>query len=423
VSQPHLSAILCADWSKSMGRREVYAADVETRQIRRLEGTWTGAAVVEAARELAGDGSALATFDAPLGVPSSYWQKLRRVPGFPARVAVFPAWLPEALKRPRYFENARAPFDWRVEQPFFAIAPGAGGRRVWEDRLKRAGVATLRRVDELTRAKPVFVTAGIPGTAGSGARELWKDLGRLLAAPPGPGGAGFVMWPFDGPLDELLARKTVVVGETYPRLAYALALSREDPAARAPLQIAKTRRDLRQAALADLRAHPWLQEHAVRLHDTDAAASSEDAFDALFGAAGLLRSALEGTLSASGDLADPVAEGGILGSGSLDLTHREATYAAPSEAPPPRRRRSPRHRDPGPDMRPRLAGAPRPPLPPPEPVYPCPIPRCDHVFTGSRAGWDVHVASLRMHPRWQPDVRDPAERKALFRSTYPRFFR
>lgn len=431
MSEPRLSAILCADWSKSRRKREVYAADVARREVRRLAGPWTAGGVIEAARKAAGGGSALATFDAPIGVPISYWQKLRQISSFPDGVGSFPAWLPEALKTPRYFDNARSPWDWRIEQPFFAIAPGAGGRRVWEDTLKRAGVATLRRADELTRAKPVFVTSGIPGTAGSGARELWKELGHMLGAPDavdrakdpvGSTGADFTIWPFDGPLDELLATNTVVVGEIYPRVAYALTLSREDAGARTPLQIAKTRRDVRQAALADLQSHPWRSEYAVRLNDLDAATNNEDCFDALFTATGLLRCALEGTLLAPDGLIDPVAEGGILGMGSLDLTRREATYVVPNETSPPGPRPS-RREAPRPDMRPRLAGAPRVPLPPPEPAYPCPIARCDHVFTGSRAGWDAHVASVRIHPRWQPDVRDPAERKALFRSTYARFFR
>ncbi len=136
MSKPRLSAILCADWSKDMRKREVYAADVEGREIHRLAGTWTAASVIEAARKAAGDGSALATFDAPIGVPISYWQKLREGPRFPDDVASFPAWLPVALERPRYFENSRTPRDWSVAQPFFAIAPGAGGRRVWEDTLE-----------------------------------------------------------------------------------------------------------------------------------------------------------------------------------------------------------------------------------------------------------------------------------------------
>ena len=112
MSEPRLSAILCADWSKSRRKREVYAADVERREVRRLAGTWTAAGVIEAARKAAGDGSALATFDAPIGVPISYWQKLRQISSFPDGVGSFPAWLPEALKTPRYFDNARSPWDW-----------------------------------------------------------------------------------------------------------------------------------------------------------------------------------------------------------------------------------------------------------------------------------------------------------------------
>jgi hypothetical protein len=430
VSTTRLRALLCADWSKDPRKREVYAADVEGREVRRLAGTWTAAGVIEAARQAAGDGAALATFDAPIGVPLSYWERLRQVSDLP-ELASFAAWLPHASKRPRYFDNARTPWDWAIEQPFFAIAPGAGGRRVWEDTLKRAGVATLRHMDELTGAKPVFVTSGIPGTAGSGARELWKELGALRGKPDAgdgpepshePAGVAFAIWPFDGPLNELLASHTVVVGENYPRAAYALALSGEDAGARAPLRIAKTRREVRQAALADLQSRPWLREHAVRLNDVDTATDSEDAFDALFTAAGLLRCVLEGTPLAPDRLVDPVAEGGILGTGSLDLTRPETTYVIPAASPPPRTRPS-RHQTLRPDMRPRLAGAPRAPLPPDEPTYPCPITRCDHVFVGSRAGWDAHVASVRIHPRWHPDVRDPAERKALFRRSYTRFFR
>jgi hypothetical protein len=426
-----LRAILCADWSRERRKREVYLADTRRREVRRLEGPWTAARVIEAAREAAGDDAALATFDAPIGVPISYWQKLQEFPGVAQDLASFAAWLPEAVHRPGWFDNAPTPRDWRIDRPFFAIAPVAGGRRIWQDALARAGVATLRHVDELTGANPAFVTSGIPGTAGSGARELWKELGLILSGRDrvngetdsrAPTEAGLAIWPFDGPTDELLAEHTVVVGENYPRAAYALALSRGDPEARARLRIAKTRWDVRQAALGDLQSHPWLVEHGVRLNDIGAAADSEDAFDALFAAAGLLRCVLESTPFARDELVDPVAEGGILGTGSLDLTLREVTYVIKTKTPP-RKPRSSRRNAVMPDMRPRLAGAPRTPQPPAEPVYPCPIPGCDHVFTRSRAGWDAHVASVRIHPRWKADVRDPDARKKLFRQTYPSFFR
>ena len=48
----------------------------------------------------------------------------------------------------------------------------------------------------------------------------------------------------------------------------------------------------------------------------------------------------------------------------------------------------------------------------------CPVPGCPHVFM-SRGGWDGHVASLRAHPNWHPDVKDGKERKQLFKQKHP----
>ena len=293
-------------------------------------------------------------------------------------------------------------------------------------------MATLRRVDELTGAKPVFVTSGIPGTVGSGARELWKELGVILSearcrgpsgeSPPTAQEPASPSGPSTARSTSCSPSHTVVIGENYPRAAYALALSREDASARARLRIAKTHREVRQAALADLQSHPWLRKHGVRLNDIDAAANSEDAFDALLTAAGLLRCVLEGTPLAPDEPRRP-------GGGRRHPRHRQPRprrvgrppMRCRSETPPPKPRPS-RRRGPATRHEPPAGGSPPSPTRPPEPVFPCPIPGCDHVFTGSRAGWDAHVASVRIHPRWQPDVRDPAERKALFRHKYARFF-
>ena len=72
-SSTRLRAILCADWSKDQAKRDVYLADVERREVRRLSGSWTAASVIDVARGAAGEGTALATFDAPIGVPISYF--------------------------------------------------------------------------------------------------------------------------------------------------------------------------------------------------------------------------------------------------------------------------------------------------------------------------------------------------------------
>jgi len=54
--------------------------------------------------------------------------------------------------------------------------------------------------------------------------------------------------------------------------------------------------------------------------------------------------------------------------------------------------------------------------------FKCPIPRCSHVFRNSRGGWDSHVASLKQHPNWHPNIHDGIERKQLFKEEFSNWF-
>ena len=54
--------------------------------------------------------------------------------------------------------------------------------------------------------------------------------------------------------------------------------------------------------------------------------------------------------------------------------------------------------------------------------YPCPIPGCQKVFSGSRGGWDAHIASLEKHPKWHPEIDDPYDRKARFKTEFSGWF-
>ena len=404
MSDRSLRAILCADWSKSLNRREVYLADVESRHVRRLEGRWTAQAVIAAAREAANGGTALATFDAPIGVPESYWEQVQQRPELSGGAATFADWLPRLLTAPRYFENAGSPPKWDIGRPFFAVLPGTGGLKKWIDALNRSGVKPLREVDTLTRAKTAFAASGIPGVVGSSARELWKELGEL---DPGKQ----AIWPFDGSLDQLLKKNRVVVAEIYPRAAYALALSPAAASERAPMQIAKTSCTVRRAALEDLQSASWLQRDGVHLSGIDAALDSDDAFDSLLTAAGLLRCVIEGVRLDEGEPIDSTAEGGILGIGGLNFEEKETAYKSAGAGS--RRSSGSRTR-----LEPRGGGRPGVRLR----TYRCPIPRCTKVFTGSRSGWDAHVASVKRHATWQPGLGDPVLRKARFRAEFPQFF-
>ncbi len=49
----------------------------------------------------------------------------------------------------------------------------------------------------------------------------------------------------------------------------------------------------------------------------------------------------------------------------------------------------------------------------------CPIPGCDKVFASGRLGWDGHVGSLRTHPDWYPEIKDPEERRLRLKAEFP----
>ena len=53
---------------------------------------------------------------------------------------------------------------------------------------------------------------------------------------------------------------------------------------------------------------------------------------------------------------------------------------------------------------------------------PCPIPGCEHVFQGSRGGWDAHVGALGKHPDWYSEIEDPDKRKRRFEAEYSWWF-
>ena len=54
--------------------------------------------------------------------------------------------------------------------------------------------------------------------------------------------------------------------------------------------------------------------------------------------------------------------------------------------------------------------------------YSCPISGCQKVFNGSRGGWDAHVASPKKHPEWHPEIDDPRDRKARFKTEFSSWF-
>ena len=297
---------LSADWGKRPRKRAVYSARPDGGWTIQREappkGGWSLGALVRTAIELR-EGSSLPiviAIDAVIGLPTAYG-RMTGAAGY--RDAL--GWLESTGGLD---EIARTPADWTPARPFFRVLPGVGGLNGFID--AAGGRNASKRLIELqTGAKPVFAVSGIPGTVGSGSRALWKELAEF-------GSEQIKVWPFDGSVSELLSTANIVLAESYPRVAYATALS---PSLPAPVRaIAKTRGDARIAALDELVQAEWIGDYDIDLRDLEAAKANEDDFDALFAAASFARLVAAG-LPLSHELVDPIWEGGILGSGGSRL--------------------------------------------------------------------------------------------------------
>ena len=282
-------------------------------------------------------------------------------------------------------------------------APGSGGLTAYVEAARRQRVDLLRTIDRKTRAKTMFATSGIPGTVGSSACALWRELGPRLTTD-----REFALWPFEGDLPTLFKSHAIVLGEIYPRAAYATALLDGPPSDRPRPALAKTKPDVRQAAMARLRRVEWVHRYGVTIDNITDAEASEDDFDACVTAAALLRCVLEEQpLTPPGRATDQI-EGGILGTGTINLDLPELTFG---RSRLPVRNHRPRNR----------TGAAAPVRHGPA-TFACPIPGCDKVFSGSRGGWDGHVGSVRIHPQWHPELDFPETRRRQFETEFPEFF-
>ena len=301
---------ISADWSKDAGKRSVHVADMSARCIGRPQDrAWTLKTLLKLAAELAQRGSVLVGIDAALGIPADYWSAVQAQYGKSGdRPPNFVDWLCRIDPHSEFFVEVHEPRQWRADRPFFSVPGRKGGLNDFKNRFSDG---FLRPIDKLTGAKPLFAVSGIPGTVGSGTRALWKELIPLLADK-----REFAVWPFEGGLPELLPRHGIVLAETYPGLAYAVALAPTLPAAR--WRVAKTQLHARKHACQLLMASPWVQVSGVELGDLEPARNDEDAFDSHLTAAAVLRCGLEGRALCDDEWIDNRAGGAMLLAGPVD---------------------------------------------------------------------------------------------------------
>jgi len=170
------------------------------------------------------------------------------------------------------------------------------------------------------------------------------------------------------------------------------------------MSLAKTDADIRRSAIEAMKAASWVQEQRVQIEDLAFARASEDDFDACLTAAALLRCQLEQVGLCEQWAASDRIEGGILGTPSINLGLNERTFSNPT--------RSERAFKPSQLSRTTVSSS----------TFTCPIAGCEKIFRGTRGGWDGHVASLRIHPLWHPEIFSAEERKKQFATEFPGFF-
>jgi hypothetical protein len=200
----------------------------------------------------------------------------------------------------------------------------------------------------------------------------------------------------------------------YPRAAYATALIDGRPNDRPRLALAKTAPHIRHAAIEQMQAMCWVRYSRVQFDGLEWALDNEDDFDACLTAAALLRCVIEELAFTEPLDARASAEGGILGSGSINLELPESAFRPDRSSGQMLGRALPRRESKPADERTSDSTGVR---------FACPIPGCSKVFVGSRGGWDGHVGAVRQHPSWHAEIGDAETRRDLFRREFQTFFR
>jgi hypothetical protein len=269
--------ILAIDWGATPAKRQLCRAVLRGRRYG-LERP----VAVDDPRSLELPPGALVAFDCPIGLPRSY-AELASVRTFREGLSAFGSGRFE-----RFYEPATTSAELSPERPFFPVTSKGAKREELGEALGEAAFA-LRDCDRATRAGPLFWLVGAK-QVGRSAIAVWRDV---LA----PRLDTVALWPFDGPLEKLLASGRTVVAEMYPafllRLLGAECTSKRDP-------------DARKACGAELLAKSWgVDLVAVRellLDGFGPSPAGEDAFDATISALALAH------LVSTGRIAEPPAE-------------------------------------------------------------------------------------------------------------------
>jgi hypothetical protein len=251
------------------------------------------------------DGSLLIGFDFPIGLPAAYGRALG--------VADFPAFLQSLGEErfTRWFDVAEHRGEIAIDRPFYPFRSGGRKQQHLFEGLGLTKADLLRRCERATSDRSaacmLFWTLGtnqVGKAALAGWREIiLRNLGELS------------LWPFDGPLHELMMPGATVVAETYPGDVYGqLGIPRRPVWSKRQQD---GRRSVASHLMRWLENRPHVDRTALQSLITDGfgnAKDGEDRFDATVGLLGMI-DVVEGRRGEGVPEADDVKtwEGWILG--------------------------------------------------------------------------------------------------------------
>lgn len=156
------------------------------------------------------DAAVLMGFDFPIGLPAAYASALG-VPDFRS----FLRSLGDA-RFARWFDVAGHRSEISIDRPFYPMRPGGTQRQHLFDALGLTAKDLLRRCERATPdrgdACMLFWTLG-GNQVGKAALAGWREI--IL-----PNLEKLSLWPFDGPMHDLMRPGATVVAETYPGDVY-----------------------------------------------------------------------------------------------------------------------------------------------------------------------------------------------------------
>jgi hypothetical protein len=228
-------------------------------------------------------------FDFPIGLPIAY----ARLAG----ISDFLSALPDLGrgKWARFFDVAEKADEISLNRPFYPMRPGGTRQQHLVGALTVGHIDELRRSCEMPRpgrraACPLFWTLG-GQQVGKGAISGWQEvlIPALLAKK-----TRATLWPFSGPLEDLLAREGVVLAETYPAEFYdhlGVAFSNARRGERAGKRVQRDRAANATSLLGWAATTGVEVNTALRSEIEDGfgkRANGEDRFDAVVGLFGML---------------------------------------------------------------------------------------------------------------------------------------